>query len=86
MSAKMLEGVTSIAVALVPLPARAVVAVAVDGAEDWEVVGLFLEVVVAVVMRAFRAFSPDTRSATANNVLVMFATRSPRDCRRSYAS
>ena len=43
------------------------------------------EVVVEVVeaveeeMRARRAFSLDTRSATANNLLVMFATRSPRN-------
>lgn len=37
------------------------------------------EEVVEEEMRARRAFSLDTRSATANNLLVMFATRSPRN-------
>lgn len=46
-----------------------------------EVVAEVVEAVEAVEeeMRARRAFSLDTRSATANNLLVMFATRSPRN-------
>ena len=50
-------------------------------AEEEEVVAEEEEVVEAVEeeMRARRAFSLDTRSATANNLLVMFATRSPRN-------
>ena len=50
-------------------------------AEEEEVVVEVVEVVEAVEeeMRARRAFSLDTRSATANNLLVMFATRSPRN-------
>jgi hypothetical protein len=55
------------------------VEVVVEEKEEEEEVVVEAVEAVEEEMRARRAFSLDTRSATANNLLVMFATRSPRN-------